>query len=785
MENPYTRKIIPLHSSIKEIPEILPLGSNLNEPDIEENETVNFLKVIFQNCEDGTLNLRFIQKANGEDFKRNEFLGINDVEEVPEILRRYKGKNQYFGVALRDSSVEEPGKKSGIYLIPGLWMEHDNLTLEKEAEIEGFLRGPSAVVQSSLPNKKQYYWLFKEPLGREGIPTIENILRRLASCFGGDLNACDASRVLRLPGTLNVKPNYPTPLLCKILELHPDRQYELDDFKDISPEEKKSYEGGGEPNGSAWKNQQERLESIMQCSFLKHCQEDSKSLSEPEWYAMIGVLAWEVGGSSLIHQLSSSYPKYSSKETNEKILQRMKTNYGPNTCEKIKGLWNCGRDCGVKSPVGLASLKNRKNKIKQEGTKNEEFTSFLILPDGKIAEEVYCDGIAKFAIWDGENVEYQDEILIDGKKYLPLVNEGITTSAVTLPTTAVDYGTLEELVEEIRSHLHRHLDISEDFEIFATWYILLTWVYDRVNTLPYLRALGDTGCGKSRFLDVIGGLCYKCCLVSGAVTPAPIYRMIRQWGGTIVLDEADFNDSSEKAEVITILNCGFEKGRTVIRCDKNNPNEIQYLPTYCPKVIATRYTFKDQALESRCLTEQMTQTSREDIPWVLNNAFYQEQQRLRNKLLMFRLRHYHLINEERRCNFDFGNIEPRLQQTTQSFAVLFANIPELMSRFKTFLEQKNTEIIEDRGESFDGKIVQTLFALHNDGKKDITSGDIAEKMKENFGFEKVSSQAVGKRLKSLKIKTKLDRANRRVGRFVLWDDKLMEKIRKRYLAPEE
>jgi hypothetical protein len=210
-------------------------------------------------------------------------------------------------------------------------------------------------------------------------------------------------------------------------------------------------------------------------------------------------------------------------------------------------------------------------------------TSFLILPDGNIAEEVYDSSGVKFALWDGSNVKYVEDIKND-RTYRPLVNDAITTSAVKLPTCAQDYGTPQELIDAIQNHIHKYLDVSKDMEVFATWYVLLSWVYDRVNTLPYLRALGDTGCGKSRFLDAIGGLCYKACMVSGAITPAPIYRMIKQWGGSIILDEADFRDSSEKNEVITILNCGFEKNRPVIRCDQNNVDNLQFLPTYCPKV---------------------------------------------------------------------------------------------------------------------------------------------------------------------------------------------------------
>ena len=116
-----------------------------------------------------------------------------------------------------------------------------------------------------------------------------------------------------------------------------------------------------------------------------------------------------------------------------------------------------------------------------------------------------------------------------------------------------------KLVEEIRAHIHRYVDMTASKEEFAAWYVIMTWVADRLRTVGYYRFAGDTGTGKSRALDVVGRLCYKPMMLSGAVTPAPIYRLIRRFRGTLVMDEADFSDSTEKREVVTILNCGFRK----------------------------------------------------------------------------------------------------------------------------------------------------------------------------------------------------------------------------------
>jgi len=274
-------------------------------------------------------------------------------------------------------------------------------------------------------------------------------------------------------------------------------------------------------------------------------------------------------------------------------------------------------------------------------------------------------------------------------------------------------------------------------------------------------------------------------MVSGAITPAPIYRMIKQWRGTIVLDEADFRDSSEKNEVITILNCGFEKGRPVIRCKQDNVETLQFLPTFSPKVIASRRPFKDVALESRCLTEKMIETSRKDIPDVLPQEFYDEQQELRNKLLMFRLKNYNKINPNTSLNIDLGDVEPRLKQATRSFASLFANIPEILEDFKVFLREYNDELVEERSETLDGMIVNAIFSLKEDGYEEISSKDIADKLKVDYQIEKITPQLIGRHLKSLGITTTNKWVGGRRSRVINWDQKLMEKLSKRYIPRNE
>jgi len=431
---------------------------------------------------------------------------------------------------------------------------------------------------------------------------------------------------------------------------------------------------------------------------------------------------------------------------------------------------------GYASFLGRASECPAFTKIEKDEDKTIK-TSFL-KTDDKIVEEVYDPKIGpRFAVWDGEKVEYVGKLLNSPLEYAPILDDAVLEGAVLLPTEAEDFGDVLKLVCEIDEHIKKYCDISDDFRRFSAYYVLLSWVYDQINTVNYMRALGDTGSGKSRYLDAVGRLCYKPCIVAGAITPAPIYRMIKRWHGTLVIDEADFRKTDEKDEVITILNCGFERGRPVIRCLKDNPEEVQILPVFGPKILATRRTFYDHALESRCLTEIMKPTQRTDIPPLLPKAFYESEAHLRNKLLMFRFKHYNLIDANAISSVDLGDVEMRLKQATMSFAVLFANIPELLEQFRNFLKRYQQELIEERSGSREGMIIGAIISLKAASwNTRVTSKDISNFIEQENG-EEIKAERVGRMLRSLGLRTEKLSGGKRA---LFWDEIQLVLLAKRY-----
>lgn len=329
----------------------------------------------------------------------------------------------------------------------------------------------------------------------------------------------------------------------------------------------------------------------------------------------------------------------------------------------------------------------------------------------------------------GQFENFLEEVDIGGKKYKPLSpnNELVNRNVILFPSMATPYENEEEILKDIQNFIHKYLDISEVFEQIATYYVLFSWMFDRFNEVPYLRAIGDFGSGKSRFLQAIGILCYKPVFTGGATTPSPIFRIINEVHGTLVIDEADFRFSDMTSDIIKILNTGYQKGIPVLRSEGKGTYEIKVYDVFCPKIVATRETFSDKALESRFLVEEMGAGKlRSDIPRTLTEDFYQDAEYIRNKLLMWRLKNYFEPIERREDLIE--GIHPRLNQIVMPLLSIIKD-SSIREHLKTFIIKYNSDLVADRGLSWESDIILAILKLEKETEaSEITVKEISEEV---------------------------------------------------------
>jgi hypothetical protein len=358
-------------------------------------------------------------------------------------------------------------------------------------------------------------------------------------------------------------------------------------------------------------------------------------------------------------------------------------------------------------------------------------TVSAVLGDGTILETVVDPEAKRTSFVLAKDGEWRSADSVSTDSSAQLVpysprNNLLAHDVVLLPSEPEEYSSEDELLREIESFIHRYVDVSPLFEKIASYYVLLTWVYDDFNELPYLRLRGEPGSGKTRFLLTVGSLCYKPIFASGASTVSPLFRILDSFRGTLVIDEGDFRLSDERAEIVKFLNNGNSKGFPVLRSEATgsrgefNPRAYE---VYGPKLIATRSYFEDRALESRCLTEEIGgRVLRDDIPISLPPEHREQAQHLRNKLLLFRFRN--LRGPKPGEGLPDRTIEPRLNQIFLPLLAVVRN-PRDREELRALARRYHGEMVSERGMDLEAQILEVIRDLRDSGRplaiKDITS----------------------------------------------------------------
>lgn len=299
-------------------------------------EEVNrqFFEALFEHCE-GMVVTRRLPSGVADDWPVDFYANPAVFDKW---LDMHREENLYFYVATRDGNGAE---KKNIVEVPAVWADCDFDKTPKEEVHEAMRRFPfKPSVAVFTGGGYHLYWILDEPVGPEEIGQVEDVNRRIAAALGSDRAVCDASRLLRIPGSRNMKPGR-NEALVKVLRMH-NYRYDLADFEEL-PEA---------PTTTAYEGQQVATVDLYKCAFIRWCADNPADVPEPLWYAMVtNVARVYPGGISACHGLSREHSKYSASETNQKILHALDAS-GPHTCAWIQshGFDGCA-DCAVRSPI--------------------------------------------------------------------------------------------------------------------------------------------------------------------------------------------------------------------------------------------------------------------------------------------------------------------------------------------------------------------------------------------------------------------------------------------------
>ncbi len=140
------------------------------------------------------------------------------------------GWGAYLSVATRKADLGRwrRGGKSQLASLPALFVDMDG---DPDAGLLALKRcplAPSCIVASG--GGLHSYWLLQEPTA--DFARADYLLRGLTGYFQSDRT--NVAQALRLPGTINTKPNR-NGARCHLLDLQPERRYRLADFNRFAP----------------------------------------------------------------------------------------------------------------------------------------------------------------------------------------------------------------------------------------------------------------------------------------------------------------------------------------------------------------------------------------------------------------------------------------------------------------------------------------------------------------------------------------------------------------------
>lgn len=382
----------------------------------------------------------------------------------------------------------------------------------------------------------------------------------------------------------------------------------------------------------------------------------------------------------------------------------------------------------------------------------------------KIAPSVLCDDFMAEMIWvpdtspstrylkyniDGTS-EIVDSVQVGPVLYNPPRSHLIDLGVVKLPTGIEEYDDVDWLFRELKSYVGSYLHLAGDtkFQNILVYYIFLTWIFDKFPVVPYLRAQGDFASGKSRLLQVVGGVSNRAVMAGGATTSSPIFRMMSRFKPTLIIDEADFNESDLWADIIKILNIGYSNDFFVLRSERGGDDnfDVSAFSCYGPKVLSTRKRFSDQALESRCLTYTMPSGGQipAGIPFFLTPEFHERGQHLRNMLLLWRFRHYRSATVDPYMRLE--GLDTRLNQILLPLFACAENDQMRKSILQHAREYQET-LRADKRDSDEGTIALALIHRLRSkpkGTDRLLLKEIVDHLKQENPDMKVNSHTVGR-----------------------------------------
>jgi hypothetical protein len=179
------------------------------------------------------------------------------------------------------------------------------------------------------------------------------------------------------------------------------------------------------------------------------------------------------------------------------------------------------------------------------------------------------------------------------------------------------------------------------------------------------------------------------------------------------------NDSNKQMQ---ILRSGYQVKIPVIRSYGEDFDQQKTFDVYGPKIIASRFSFGDEALESRCITINMDRFSTREMPLSLDDEFYNRATELQNRLLGWKFKNHFKKHSLKQSRID--GLNSRYQQLTQAL-LSFVEDEAHAQKIIEYVRVLNEDINARRGVDWESEIAREILILRSEGNVQPRVSEIA------------------------------------------------------------
>jgi hypothetical protein len=191
-------------------------------------DTLSFLQALYCDAQ-GWITFTAVH-PNGRHSAPSHHVRAGDESTLRETLDLLYTANQagwgaYLSVATRKGDLGRwrRGGQTDLLALPSLFVDIDREPEQALLRLRECALSPSCIIRSG--HGLHAHWFLREPSA--AFDQASRVLRGLAAHFDGDHT--NVAQMLRLPGSINTKPNRQG-VRCEIIELNPERRYDLLDF---------------------------------------------------------------------------------------------------------------------------------------------------------------------------------------------------------------------------------------------------------------------------------------------------------------------------------------------------------------------------------------------------------------------------------------------------------------------------------------------------------------------------------------------------------------------------